>query len=166
MTQGGTLIAYYYVCKRKVWLASRELGPDPDNYFLEMGRIIHDSSYRREKKEIELPFMKFDLMRKGNGGFVVGEIKKSSRFLLPAKMQLAFYLLQLKKKGVELKGELLIPREKKRIQVELSSELEEEVVQALKNIREIIKSEIPPPAEKIRWCKKCAYSEFCWADLD
>ncbi|MCD6219819.1 CRISPR-associated protein Cas4 [Candidatus Calescamantes bacterium] len=159
----GTLIWYYYVCKREVWLMSRELNPFQEDEFLEMGRLIHENAYVREKKEIETAHMKVDLLRKEGECFVVGEIKKSSRFLLPSKMQLIFYLYRLKKQGVKMKGELLIPKERKRIPVELTEELEKVLLEDMKHIREIISQDVPPEAKKIRFCRNCAYNDFCWA---
>lgn len=161
----GTLIWYYYVCKREVWLGSRRLNPNQEDYFLEMGRLIHENAYLRDRKEITIPYMKFDLIKRQENEFIIGEIKKSSRFLLPAKMQLAFYLYQLKRRGLNLKGELLIPKEKKRIPVELTQELEDELKESLDKIKVIINSEKPPEPEKIYWCKNCAYNEFCWAEV-
>jgi len=161
----GTLIWYYHVCRREVWLMAREINPNEDDYFLEMGRLIHEDVYPREKKEIETTNMKIDLMKNKNGEMVVGEVKKSSRFLLPSEMQLAFYLYQLKKKGLNLTGELLIPKEKKRIPVKLTDDLEGKVKQTLGEIKEIIDKVTPPEAERVQWCRHCAYSEFCWAEV-
>ena len=144
---------------------AREINPNEDDYFLEMGRLIHEDVYPREKKEIETTNMKIDLMKNKNGEMVVGEVKKSSRFLLPSEMQLAFYLYQLKKKGLNLTGELLIPKEKKRIPVKLTDDLEGKVKQTLGEIKEIIDKVTPPEAERVQWCRHCAYSEFCWAEV-
>ena len=159
----GTLIWYYYVCPREVWLMAHELTPEQDNPFIEIGRIFHDESYQREKKEITVGNMKLDILKKANGQTIVGEVKKSSRFELPAKMQLAFYLYRLRKQGIKLKGELLIPKEKKRIEIELDESLERELKRAFVRIDEILEREDPPEPKKIRWCRNCAYREFCWA---
>ena len=48
----GTLILFYYICRREVWLMAHELHPNQENPFLEIGRLIHQESYSREKKEI------------------------------------------------------------------------------------------------------------------
>lgn len=159
----GTLIWYYYICNREVWLMARELNPDEDNPFLELGRFLSEESYQREKKEIEIGNMKIDLLKKGSSRIVVGEVKKSSRFENSAKMQLAFYLYRLKQAGVEAIGELLIPKEKKRIPVVLGDKTEAELEEAMGSIGKIISGETPPEPKKIRFCTKCAYREFCWA---
>jgi len=87
---------------------AHELNPNQEDSFLEIGRLIHDDSYKREKKEISVSNMKIDLIKKKDGELIVGEIKKSSHFELPARMQLAFYLYKLRKRGIDAKGELLI----------------------------------------------------------
>ena len=158
----GTLIWYYYVCPREVWLMVHELGPDQENPFLEIGRLLQKDTYAREKKEIVAGNMKIDSLRKRNGEVVVGEIKKSSRFLKPATMQLAFYLYRLRKVGVDVKGELLIPKEKKRISVELTADIENELKHAFHQIKEIMIRNNPPEPVKNKYCTKCAYREFCW----
>ncbi|MDP3013160.1 MAG: Dna2/Cas4 domain-containing protein [Candidatus Subteraquimicrobiales bacterium] len=49
-------------------------------------------------------------------------------------MQLAFYLYRLKQAGIEAKGELLIPKEKKKIPVTLNSNTEKELEEAMEEI--------------------------------
>jgi len=141
---------------------AHELNPNQEDSFLEIGRLIHDDSYKREKKEISVSNMKIDLIKKRDGELIVGEIKKSSHFELPARMQLAFYLYKLRKRGIDAKGELLIPKEKKKIRVELTPNIENELEKASQNIKEIINQEKPPQPAKIRFCRNCAYREFCW----
>ena len=157
----GTLIWYYYICPREVWLMAREMNPNQEDPFIEIGRIISNESYKREKKEIRLEGMVIDLLKIEKGNVIIGEVKKSSRFEKSAKMQLAFYLLKLKEMGINAKGELLFPKEKKKIEVILNDEIEKELKKAQKEIRGIINLEKPPEAKKIRFCKKCAYEEFC-----
>lgn len=142
---------------------AHEINPEQDNPLVEMGRIFHEYAYKREKKEISLDGMKIDLLKKGDNEYIICEVKKSSRFELPAKMQLAYSLYKLKKMGIEAKGELLIPKEKKKIQVELDDQLEQEIERAVANIKEIIGKEKPPLPEKIKYCGKCAYRYLCWA---
>lgn len=141
---------------------AHELNPEQDNPFIEIGRIIHEDSYQREKKEITVGNMKFDIIKKANSQTIVAEVKKSSRFEKPAKMQLAFYLFKLKEMGINAKGELLIPKEKKRISVDLNNGIEEELKKATTKIEDIITQDNPPEPEKNKFCKNCAYHEFCW----
>jgi len=159
----GNLINAYYICRRKLWLFAHEINPYSENPCMEIGSLIGEESYKREKKEIQVGRMKIDLMKKEDGAIVVAEIKKSSSGKDAAKMQLLFYLYQLRNNGIEAKGELLIPREKKKIPVELTEELEKVLLEDMKQIREIITQDVPPEAKKIKFCRNCAYNDFCWA---
>ncbi|MEA3431653.1 MAG: CRISPR-associated protein Cas4 [candidate division WOR-3 bacterium] len=159
----GTLVWYYYICPREVWLMAHELNPAQDNPFIEIGRLIHEDSYAREKKEITFGNIKFDILKRENKQTVVAEVKKSSRYEKSARMQLAFYLHRLKQMGIDAKGELLIPKEKKRIPVELDADIEKQLKRATTEIGDIISWEVPPKPEKNKFCGKCAYREFCWA---
>jgi len=158
----GTLIWYYYICPREVWLMAHELNPNQEDPFLEIGRLLQQDTYRREKKEINVGNMKIDLIRRKNGETVVGEIKKSSRFERSATMQLAFYLYRLKQRGINATGELLIPKERKRISVEPTPDVEDELKQTFHHIKEIINQDNPPEPAKNKYCTSCAYREFCW----
>lgn len=160
----GTLVWYYFICHREVWLMAHRLEPFHDDPFLEIGRIITKESYKKQKKEIRLENMVIDLLDRDGKKIVIGEIKKSSKFITSARMQLAFYLLQMKNLDIHLKGELLIPKEKKRIEVELNEALENELNSALIEIENIIQQEIPPQVKKNPYCRNCAYDEFCWAE--
>lgn len=50
----GTLIWYFYICEREVWLMSRRIEPDQDKDALVIGRYLHENSYNRKKKEVDL----------------------------------------------------------------------------------------------------------------
>ncbi len=159
----GTLIWYYFICNREVWLMSRQLTPDQENTDLALGRFFHEESYNRNVKEISLGNIVIDVIKKDNGRLIVGEVKKTSKFKKSAKMQLLFYLKQLRELGIEASGYLLFPKEKKRIEVELTEKDEEELERVVRDILRIIYLDKPPKAEKIRYCRNCAYNEICYA---
>lgn len=159
----GTLVWYYHICKREVWLMARNINPDPDDANLDLGRFMHENSYVREKKEVSVGNVVIDVVDKKDGFLVLGEVKKSSKFIESAKMQLAYYLLEIKRHGLDGKGTLMFPKEKKRVDIELTEELTQELEEIERNIIEIIKREYPQKPEKIKYCANCAYNEFCWA---
>ncbi|SHK37951.1 CRISPR-associated exonuclease, Cas4 family [Anaerobranca californiensis DSM 14826] len=160
----GTLVWYYYICKRQAWLMARNINPNQDNPLLDLGRFIQEHTYERDKrKEVVVGNIIIDVIKKGKKEIVVGEVKKSSKFKESAKMQLAFYLWEFKKIGIDSTGVLMFPKEKERVEVVLDDELEKKVEKTAKEILRIIYKEKPQPAEKIGYCKNCAYSEFCWA---
>ena len=128
----GTLIWYYYICKRQVWLMAHNLEPDQEDENIKIGRLITETAYVREKKETDIVTGKFDVLRNEGGNIVVGEIKKSSRFIESAGKQLLFYLWQLKEMGIEARGELLIHEEKKKIEFLLDENNEKEIKKAVK----------------------------------
>lgn len=158
----GNIVNAYFICKRKVWLFAHEISPDPQWELLELGRLVSEESYSRDRKELSTTGMKIDIIQRADGKIIIGEIKKSSKGLKAAQMQLAYYLYRMKKQGVNLSGELLIPKERKRIAVELTPELEGELKKAFEAIEKIISRDKPPEPVRIGFCKRCAYREFCW----
>jgi len=159
----GNLVNAYFICHRKVWLFAHEVNPSLENPYLEIGKLIGEESYKRAKKEIVAGNLKIDMIEKANGKTVIAEIKKSSKGEKAAEMQLLFYLYRLKQQGIKAKGELLIPKERKRIPVELTDENKRELENAIADIREILEMDKPPLLKRIPFCRNCAYNEFCWA---
>ena len=104
-----------------------------------------------------------DVIRREKGQLVIGEVKKSSKYEKSAMMQLAFYLLGLRDRGLDAVGELMFPKEKKKIKVVLTDELIAELEEAKREILRIIYQDMPQPPKKIVFCRNCAYAEFCWS---
>ncbi len=140
-----------------------EITPYEDFDLLEFGRAIHEGSYKREKKEFLFDTIKIDLIKFKGKTTIIGEIKKSSSYLLPAKMQLLFYMYRLNLMGVSVEGEILVPKEKKKQKVSLTEENRKNIEFTLEQIRNIIRMPIAPKLVKIRFCDKCAYRDFCFA---
>lgn len=159
----GTYIWYYYICKREIWLLSHCIEADQTNDNIRLGNFIHENRYERESKELMIGNNKFDIVSNRKGKIVIGEIKKTSHYLKSAKMQLAFYLKKMKEIGIEAEGEILFPEEKKKEKIRLSEEQIKELEKVEKEIKEIISLEKIPYKEKGKYCKNCAYSEFCWS---
>lgn len=159
----GTLVWYYYICPREVWLISHQINPDQDNDNVVLGRYIGENTYQREKKEISVGNSKIDVFHTENGKMVIGEVKKSSKYKESARMQLAFYLSELKERGIMARGKLRFPKEKVREEVILDERTEQELDKVRREILRIVYMEKPPQPRKIQFCKKCAYAEFCWS---
>lgn len=159
----GTLVGSYMICKREMWLMSRQILPDQENPYLELGRFISETSYERERKQIHLENVVIDLTRLDEEKIVVGEIKKSSRAIDAARMQLSYYLYILLQYGIEARGELLFPKEKKREAVELNDAAIGNIERVIEDIKEVASRDLPPPALRIGYCTHCAYREFCWS---
>ncbi len=160
----GVLVWYYYICHRQVWFISRNISSDQENTYLETGRTIHEIFYTNEKKEFIFENIKVDIIKLSEeSSVIIGEIKKSSSFIKPAVMQLAFYLHTLKNIIPTLEANLFIPLEKKNIKVQLTPELEKELKECINSIKNIIKNEKPPKFKKIVFCENCAYKFYCFS---
>jgi len=159
----GTLVQSYSICNRQSWLMSRQIVPDQDHPYIEIGRLIDNESYERDRKKIDLENMVIDLIKIKEESLLVGEVKKSSNAEESARLQLAFYLYRLKEVGIVAKGVLLFPKERRRIPMELDAELEEKLKEMFSEIEAIIQNPLPPPPKRIKYCTHCAYREFCWS---
>ena len=158
----GTLIWYYYICHREVWLMGHQVIPDQENDNIVIGRAIAEHSYGREHKEIALDHAKIDTMVVRDGTVCISEVKKSSRYHQSALMQLAFYLEQMQEHGMEARGELRFPKEKIREDVILDDILKKELQRTKQEVDCILQREKPPVPQKNKYCRTCAYTEFCW----
>ena len=159
----GSIVQAYMICPRQAWLMTRQINPDEDNDMLALGRFVSETSYARDRKEIQIGNLSLDLVRREGKNLVVAEVKKSSRTREAAFWQLVFYLVELKTMGIEAEGELLFPEERRRERVVLNSELQTRISELIKEVRNTAESSVPPNAVRIKACSKCAYAEFCWA---
>lgn len=159
---GGTLVWYASICPRQVWLMVRQINPDEDDPNLEYGRFLHETAYQRERRNMELGGSKFDVVTVRNDTLVIAEVKKSSRALESARLQLAHYLLLLEEDGIEAVGELRFPEERRKERVVLTDQLRAAVRAQRELVRKVAAQPQPPPPKRVRWCSKCAYAELCW----
>jgi len=144
---------------------TRQMTADQDNSYIDIGRLIDDTSFEKEKKKIYLADIgaMIDMVTKKDGTYFIAEIKKSSRTLKSGIFQLKYYLFLLKKKSITVKGVIKIPKEKKSIEVELTHEDSETIECKLKELKNVIKKETPPQAKWLGVCPKCGHLEFCWS---
>lgn len=160
---GGTLIWYYSICPREVWLMARKIIPEQKNENISLGRLVDKNSYTRDKHQISFGDNKFDFIQNRDGSIIVSEIKKSSRAEKASILQLAHYLYELEKEGYVANGVLVYPKEKKRTEVILTDVLRMELDRAYMEIERISALEQSPPLVKCRYCIKCAYGDYCWS---
>lgn len=155
----------FNICHRQAWLMSRQLIADQENTYLDIGRLISETTFKREKKEVYLADINavIDMITKKNGQYFVAEIKKSSSTLETGIFQLKYYLYLLKAKQINIKGIIKIPSEKKSQIVELQEDDITAIESILAEADKIISYESAPKPERVKWCSKCAHSEFCWA---
>ncbi len=156
----GTQIAYYTICHRKLWLFSKNISMEHTSELVEIGKIIHENSYSRKKKEINLEGIKIDILEAKRG--IIHEVKKSKCLEESHVWQLKYYLYYFKRLGIEIEGMLDYPKLKRRERVILTEEDILNITSSLKEIEQIlVKTTAPPPINK-PYCKKCSYYEFCY----
>jgi len=158
----GVKVNYLVVCPRKVWLYARGIRMEPFSERVALGRLLHEDTYswlpRREVLIDDL--IKVDIVEAEGK---VLEIKNSRKFVDASRLQVAYYLLYLKRRGAgELVGELRFPRERRKEEVHLTPDLEARVEEALREVREIESSPDPPAADFASVCHVCAYADLCW----
>jgi CRISPR-associated exonuclease Cas4 len=159
----GTYLWYYNICKREVWLISRGIVPDQHDENIDLGRFIHENYYKRNSKEIRFGNVVFDVIYEAKDELVIGETKKSSKFIDASKWQLAYYLSILEQANVKAKGILLYPEERKREEIELTQQVRIKLDSMIKDIEKILKQDKPPKVKKNRYCSNCGYKEYCFS---
>ncbi|WP_425447274.1 CRISPR-associated protein Cas4 [Dethiothermospora halolimnae] len=163
MRINGTLINYYFHCKRQCYLHGNRLNLEDNSENVKIGKAIHKEKETKGKNhEIAIENIKIDKLTEE----YLTEIKKSDADVEACKWQLIFYLKVLKDKGINRKGKLEFIEKKKGnnkvLYFELNDELLRELNYYINKIENLIKSdEIPKSLNKPK-CKKCAYYEYCY----
>lgn len=159
----GTKISYYFICHRKLWLFDRQLQFESDFSPVEEGKFISESTYPDERHEIQLSDgAVLDFYDKKHK--VVHEVKKSDKMEEAHLWQLKYYLYYLKSYGVDgVTGKLDYPKLKKTLDVKLTRK-DELIIQEIFGKMTAVVTQVKAP-ERInkKFCKTCAYYEFCWA---
>lgn len=160
----GTLISYYFYCKRRMWLHANDIRFEDTSDDVAMGRLIEDSTYLQRDsnyEQVELDGIKIDFYDHKNR--VIHETKKSPKFEQTHIWQLKYYMYVLLKNGMEgVTGLLEYPTERKTHKIELSSDDVVEIDRMVSEIKRIIQSEGCPSLMKSVRCKNCSYYEFCY----
>lgn len=159
----GSAFYNYVICPRKAWLMQYQVDPEREHDLLAQGRLNNVEHYQRADKELPLPGIKVDQVRREGGELVIGEVKKSSSGLEASILQLSFYLHRLEEAGVRARGEVLIPKERKKVPVVLDEATRARLSEATEEITQLLLTTRPPKAEWIKFCPNCAYAEFCWS---
>lgn len=163
MEVNGTLINYYFHCKRQCYLHGHHLNLEDNSETVQIGKALHGQKEESLKnKELQIENVKID----GLTDKYLIEIKKSDADVNACIWQVLLYLKVLRSKGIERIGKLEFveknKQDKKTIFVELTPEKEAELEEHIRHIRELLdKSEVPEVLHK-KECKMCAYYEYCY----
>lgn len=157
----GVMVYYYFVCKRKLWFFSNNIRMESTSELVGIGKLIDETSYSRERKNILIDeLINIDFLKNWR---IVHEVKKSRKIDEASKWQLKYYMWVLRNKGVQIeKGILDYPLLRKREEIFLEDEDEQELEFILKDIENITASSLPPDTINKSICKNCAYFELCY----
>lgn len=163
MQVNGTLINYYFHCKRQCWLHGNRINLEDNSEDVKIGKAIHKiKEEKTQNTEIAIDNIKIDKLTKD---YLV-EIKKSDADVEASKWQLLFYLKVLRDKGIYRKGKLEFIEKNKKGNKILYLELDDEKIaqldQLTSNVEELIYKEAIPDVINKPTCKKCAYYEYCY----
>jgi CRISPR-associated exonuclease Cas4 len=159
----GTIINYYFHCKRQCWLFAHRINLEDNSEDVRIGRIMHElKSEGKANTEIAIDSIKVDKL---TGDYLV-EMKKSDADPEAVRWQVLYYLKVLKSKGINKKGKIEFSEKNKQDNkihyVDLTQDLEVEVDRLALQINNFLESDAPPAAERQAKCKRCAYFEYCF----
>lgn len=159
----GLQINYYFICKTKLWLFSHNISFELENENVRLGIILHDTAFKKEKNYYIDNLINMDFI-KITDCIEIHEVKKTQKMEKSHEFQLLYYMYYLKnKKGIDnIKGFLDYPKSRKKKEIFLTKDKEEELLKIINEINQINENEIPKP-KKSKICRKCSYFEFCFS---
>jgi CRISPR-associated exonuclease Cas4 len=160
----GTLISYYFYCKRRMWLHANGINMEHTSDLVYDGKLIHETSYpqRTERyEEIEIDGIKIDYYDERNK--VIHEIKRSDKVEEAHVWQVKYYINVLEQNGLKgVSGLLEYPTLRQTTQVELTDADRQRLAEMVKEIERIIRADNCPPVPHSKICKNCSYYDFCF----
>lgn len=159
----GTMINYYFHCKRQCWLFSNRINLEDNSEDVRIGRVLHEVKFKdKSDSEIKIENIRVD---KISGEYLI-ELKKSDADEEATRWQTLFYLKKLYDKGIDKKGKIEYVEKNKKgkkvVEIELSEELKTDLDKLLDEMEELLLSPDPPEAKPQQKCKRCAYYEYCF----
>ena len=159
----GTEIAYLYICKRKLWLSRHGLRPENEHVNVQIGRFIQETTFPRHEKEIKLG----DIGVVDWAEFKDGRIHETKKGRSPMAADIAqtrYYLWWLRNNGINVDTCIIhYPKLRKTRELVWEESFIERVKEDLCKAREIVSAPVPPEYSELKWCKSCAYFDFCTA---
>ncbi len=144
----ATQIAYAIICETKLWLFTRGVSMEHTSDLVKQGKAVHEQRYPRERKDVLIDSkLGIDFIRKGER-IVLHEVKKSEKLEKAHVMQLLYYLKALRDKGVDAEGVIDYPLTRRRKEVLLTPEAEQELVKAETKLKDILQLPKPPEPQK------------------
>lgn len=160
----ATLVAYYHICHRKVWLHAHQIQMESGSEAVAEGKLIGETTYADRPgryTEVALEGIKIDFYDPKTG--VIHEVKKTQKMEAAHIAQLKYYLYKLEQNGILANyGLLEYPKTRETKRVELSDEDRTQIPLWEADIGRIIGAESCPAVIHKPVCKQCAFYEFCY----
>ena len=160
----GTIINYYFHCKRQCYLFANRVNLEDNSEDVRIGKILHEIR-AKDNKDTEIKYENI-VLDKVSAKYIE-EYKKSDADNEAARMQLIFYLKQLEEKGIIKEGKLIYDEKnkkdgKKTEIVKLDESNINKLNKCLEDIEKLINQDKVPDVEKNKKCKRCAYYDYCY----
>ena len=154
----GTLVNSYVVCKRKAWLNSRKINPNKSNSFLLMGSSYN--SNRTTQKRIGN--IELDEIEKGKH-IIVKEYKKTFSNIEASKMQLLFYMKNLKEELNlnKINGYIISEENNEKLFLPFDSKNEEKIDKLIDEILVALNNNQIPKFTRTKLCDYCGHNMYC-----
>lgn len=163
MNINGTLVNYYFHCKRQCYLFGNRLNLEDNSERVKIGKALHEEKYQGDSNaELAIDNIRLDKL---TSKYLI-ETKKSDADVEATKWQVLYYLSILKAKGISRIGKIEYieknKQDKKIVYVELTLEIEVRIQEISEEIRQLIERDTVPPVLHEPKCKKCAYYAYCY----
>lgn len=154
----GTLVNSYVVCKRKAWLNCRKINPNKSNSFLLMGSSYN--SNRTTQKRIGN--IELDEIEKGKH-IIVKEYKKTFSNIEASKMQLLFYMKNLKEELNlnKIDGYIISEETNEKLFLPFDSKNEEKIDKLIDEILVALNNNQIPKFTRTKLCDYCGHNMYC-----
>jgi CRISPR-associated exonuclease Cas4 len=160
----STLINYYHICHRKMWLHANEIKFEQVSNTVAEGKLLGETSYQQRPAkwtELAIDSIKIDFYDAREG--VVHEVKKSDKHKDASVAQVKYYLWVLERNGMKASHGLLeFPKQRETLRVELGDKDRKDIPKWETEIQRIVDGERCPDVINKPFCKQCAFYEFCY----
>lgn len=95
MKVNGTLMNYYFHCKRQCYLFGNRLNLEDNSEIVQIGKALHEEKDNKKNTELAIDNIRLDKLT----GEYLTEVKKSDADVEASTWQLLLYLKVLKDKG-------------------------------------------------------------------
>lgn len=158
----GTMMNYYFICERKLWLFTHDLKFEKQNENVLLGKLIDQGTYQSKRKQIMLDeTINIDFIEDCK---VIHEVKKSRAMEKSSEWQVKYYIYYLRNKGINIeKGILDYPKLRQIKEVYLTKDDEQHLEEIIIEIQRIKQTNDIPDVIDSKICSKCAYFEYCYS---